>query len=98
METYSSAYPIRQTAEDPRAKAPIFLTPRGAELVGTGTALVGVSEVMNMTITLATLLGLFTTGLSPIGLLGGVITLIVGVNFWLDDREALVLQIPASES
>jgi len=53
---------------------------------------------MNMTITLATLLGLFTTGLSPIGLLGGVITLIVGVNFWLDDREALVLQIPASES
>jgi hypothetical protein len=51
-----------------------------------------------LTITLATLLGLFTTGLSPIGLLGGVITLIVGVNFWLEDREALVLQIPASES
>lgn len=51
-----------------------------------------------MTITLATLLGLFSTGLSPIGLLGGVITLIVGVNFWMEDREALVLPTAARES
>jgi hypothetical protein len=42
-----------------------------------------------MTTTFATILELFTTGSAPIGLLAGAIALIVGLNFWMESRDAL---------
>ena len=42
-----------------------------------------------MTTTFAMILGLFTTGSAPMGLMGGAIALIVGLNFWAESRDAL---------
>jgi len=47
-----------------------------------------------MTTTIATILGLFTTGSAPVGLLGGVIALIVGLNFWVETNDALGTKLP----
>ena len=47
-----------------------------------------------MTTTIAMISGLFTTGAVPMGLMGGAIALIVGLNFWAESREAL--EIPGT--
>jgi hypothetical protein len=47
-----------------------------------------------MTTTIATILGLFTTGSAPMGLLGGVIALIVGLNLWVETKDALGSRLP----
>ena len=47
-----------------------------------------------MTTTFAMILGLFTTGSAPMGLMGGAIALIVGLNFWTESRDAL--EIPGT--